>query len=166
MGLGIRVASQMKCEHFCSNLKLHNNTLRYNNVVSHFVRGHSLNCTFCDLICNQEEESENPPHFFFACEPVSVFNENIFSWILREPANITRQEFFVGFNRQNHRNNDALFIVSALLKKYLWDCKLRFTLPNLERGKIFITEQIKILKFVSGKSKQIFLNSDLNFQLG
>jgi hypothetical protein len=30
--------------------KLHNNTLGYNHAVSHFVRNHSPNCTFCDIV--------------------------------------------------------------------------------------------------------------------
>lgn len=34
--------------------KLHNNTAGYNNAVAHFVPGHSPNCTFCDIIGNQE----------------------------------------------------------------------------------------------------------------
>ncbi len=36
--------------------KLHNNTAGYNNVVAHFVPGHSPNCTFCDIIRNPDVE--------------------------------------------------------------------------------------------------------------
>jgi len=146
--------------------KLHNNTAGYNNVAAHFVRGHSPNCTFCDILLNPEEEPETPLHMFFSCEPINQFVENIFSWVLSQRANITRQEFFVGFNRQDHRKNDALFLITALVKKFIWDCKIRFSLPGLERGKIFIIEAINIILSTSAKAEQIFLNANLNLQLG
>ncbi len=60
--------------------KLYNNTLGYNNAVAHFVRGHSLNCTFCDVAGNQEITDETPLHLFFQCEQVEGFIENIFKW--------------------------------------------------------------------------------------
>ena len=121
--------------------KLHNNTAGYNNVVSHFVQGHSPNCTFCDLLGNQDVEDETPLHLFYACEISERFIESIFSWILGEPANITRQELFVDFNRQDHTKNDFLDIISILIKKYIWDCKQRFSLPGIENAKIYIREE-------------------------
>jgi hypothetical protein len=92
--------------------------------------------------------------------------EEIFSWILGAPANITRQEFFVSFNRPDHRKNEALFLLSALVKKYMWDCKQRFSLPNLQNAKNFLREELKIISYCSGKARQMFLNSGISLQEG
>jgi hypothetical protein len=151
--------------YFSSNMrvflfKLHNNTAGYNNAVAHFIRGHSPNCTFCDISGNQEVEDETPLHLFYTCNISELFIENIFSWILGEAANISRQEFFVTFNRIDHRKNDALFLISMLVKKYLWDCKQRFALPILENAKVFIREEVKIMRFCSKKAHKVFLNAD------
>ena len=135
-------------------------------MVAHFVRGHSANCTFCDIMLRQEEEPENPLHIFYLCESVTNFINDVFSWILREPTVILRQEFFVTFNRQEHRKNEALRLISYLVKKFIWDSKQRFSLPNLARCKTFISEEVKIMKFVSAKSRTVFALADLNFELG
>jgi hypothetical protein len=146
--------------------KLHNNTAGYNNAVAHFVPGHSPNCTFCDITRNPEVENETPLHLFFSCSVSERFVEAIFSWILGEPANISRQEFFVSFNKPDHRKNYALLIVSVLVKKYLWDCKQRYALPNLEHAQIFISEEIKIIRYCSSKANTILQNSGILQQLG
>jgi hypothetical protein len=146
--------------------KLHNNTAGYNSAVAHFVHGHSSNCTFCDLIENQEEESETPLHLFFTCSVSELFIERIFSWILGDVANISRQEFFVNFNRPAHQKNEVLFIISMLTKKYLWDCKQRFCLPILENAKSFIREEVKIMSACSSKAKTVFENSGLVLEQG
>jgi hypothetical protein len=146
--------------------KLHNNTLGYNNAVAHFVPGHSPNCTFCDAVGNQDVEDETPLHLFFACRISENFVDEIFTWYLGERANVTRQEFFVTFNRADHRKNEPLFIFSALVKKYLWDCKQRFSLPNLENAKILLLEGIKVIKSINLTAKNIFLNSGIAMALG
>jgi hypothetical protein len=146
--------------------KLHNNTAGYNNAVAHFVPGHSPNCTFCDIIENPDVEDETPLHMFFSCSVSERFVEDFFSWVLSEPANVTRQEFFVSFNRPDHRKNETLFLISALLKKYMWDCKQRFSLPNLQNAKIYLREELKIISHCSSKARQIILNSGIILQEG
>jgi hypothetical protein len=146
--------------------KLHNNTAGYNNAVAHFVPGHSPNCTFCDVIRNQEVEDETPLHLFFTCSVSERFVESIFSWVLGEPANISRQEYFVCFNKPDHRKNYALLIISVLVKKYLWDCKQRFTIPDLDLAKIYLREELKIICFCSSKANTVLQNSGLLQQLG
>jgi hypothetical protein len=146
--------------------KLHNNTAGYNTAVAHFIPGHSRNCTFCDIAGNQDEEDETPLHLFFACPTSERFIESVFSWVLGEPINISRQEFFVHFNRPDHRKNEALFLISALVKKYIWDCKQRYTLPNLNHAKIFLREEIKIIRFCSSDANVIFQNSGITLQEG
>jgi hypothetical protein len=146
--------------------KLHNNTAGYNNVVAHFVRGHSPNCTFCDLIDNPEEEHENPLHLFYSCTVSEIFIERIFSWILGTVANVSRQEFFVNFSRADTTKNETLLIISMLLKKFMWDCKQRFCLPNIQNAKSFIREEIKIMTSCSSKARTVIFNSGINFEQG
>jgi hypothetical protein len=146
--------------------KLHNNTAGYNSAVAHFIPGHSPNCTFCDIVGNQDVENETPLHLFFTCLTSERFVEQIFTWILGEPANITRQEFFVSFNRPDHRKNETLFIFCALIKKYIWDCKQRFSLPNLQNAKVYLRKEIKIINFCSRKAKRTILNSGIILQEG
>ena len=146
--------------------KLHNNTAGYNTAVAHFIPGHSRNCTFCDVMLNPDVEDETPLHLFFACPTSEQFVESIFSWVLGEPANVSRQEFFVHFNRPDHRKNEALFIISALIKKYIWDCKQRFTIPNLVNAKTYLREEIKIIRHCSLDANTIFQNSGLMLQEG
>jgi hypothetical protein len=47
--------------------KLHNNTLPYNTILSHFVREVGRNCTFCNITANPDEEDENVLHLFYSC---------------------------------------------------------------------------------------------------
>jgi hypothetical protein len=89
--------------------KLHNNTAGYNLAVSHFVRGHSPNCTFCDILGIQEINNETPLHLFFQCSVVENLTNQIFSWILEENVEISRQEFFTVFNRANFRKNSRSY---------------------------------------------------------
>ena len=135
-------------------------------MVAHFVRGHSPNCTFCDIQGNQDEDPETPLHLLYSCEPVAALIDSIFSWLLGEPVAVSRQDYFVSFNRQQHRKNGALNLVSMLVKKFIWDCKLRFTLPSLLKCKIFIFEEVQILRHVSIKARKVFENAELFMQLG
>jgi hypothetical protein len=144
--------------------KLHNNTLGYNQAVSHFVRGHSPNCTFCDILGNQDINPESPLHLFFQCQAVENLTNEIFSWILDIDTVVSRQEFFTLFNRADHRKNDALNIFSKIVLKYYWDCKQRFCLPNLENAKTVLKSEQKILTSCNKKIFKIMDNSgiDLN----
>jgi hypothetical protein len=47
-----------------------------------------------------------------------------------------------------------------LIKKFIWDCKQRFTVPHLESAKSYIREEVKVMSFCSKKAKKIFLNAN------
>jgi hypothetical protein len=113
-------------------IKLHNNTLPYNTVLSHFVPNISRNCTFCDLSLNNEEEEETPLHLFYSCFTTEQILTQFYS-ILTNRRNFvpSRNEMFIGFNNVNERSNKILGIVNYLTLHYLWECKLRKVLPNL-----------------------------------
>jgi hypothetical protein len=54
----------------------------------------------------------------------------------------TRQNYFGTFNMESTAKNVILQLVCALIKKYIWDCKLRFSLPNLDCGKDFLKSEL------------------------
>jgi hypothetical protein len=98
--------------------KLHNNTLPYNTILSHFVPGISRNCTFCDLMYNPVEEDETPLHLFFNCIGVEGLREEFYVWLLNDNNfTVSRNNFFIAFKLPNNFLNKALFVVTLLFKK-------------------------------------------------
>jgi hypothetical protein len=151
--------------HYLSNtlstyfFKLINNILGYNHVVSHFVRGVERSCTFCKIARIQEEEDETPLHFFFTC----TFSENIITHVYENLLGTatSRQEFFSIPVRDNIDTNSTLFLVNVILKKYLWDCKQRDSLPDSESAKFKIIHELKIMAKISKKVNMAINGSDL-----
>jgi hypothetical protein len=143
--------------------KLHNNTAGYNLSVSHFVRGHSPNCTFCDVLEIPEEHNETPLHLFYQCTAVENLTNEIFSWLLNSQVEISRHELFTVFNRDDFRKNDFLTIFSKLLLKYYWDCKQRFCIPTLQNAKTIIRGELEVLVQCNAKIRAIHVNSGINF---
>jgi hypothetical protein len=115
--------------------KFHNNTLGYNNAVAHFVRGHSPNCTFCDIADSPEQNNETPVHLFFECPSVTVIAETVFQRLTNtENFTFSRREFFASFERRelSYVSNKALTLLSKIVIKYFWDCRNRRYLPDVE----------------------------------
>ena len=163
--------------------KLHNNTLGYNQSVSHFIRGYSNNCTFCDITEYIEEEPETPLHLFFNCTVVENIRNKFSHWLfadlrerLPEPVPVpgprrniitdpvTRQEFFTVLERDNNCFNSVLFVVTKLFIKYIWDCKLRKCLPSLALLKNLVKSEINIIKFGRKDFVGIVVESNINFE--
>jgi hypothetical protein len=134
--------------------KLHNNTLGYNHAVSHFVRNYSPNCTFCDIVGNQEVERETPLHLFFTCELIEDFLTDFFVWFTNDHNfSFTRQEFFVGFNRDgfNSEKNEILTLASHMVKKFIWDSKQRFCIPNIQHMRLHIKLEFESIAKINRK---------------
>jgi hypothetical protein len=53
-----------------------------------------------------------------------------------------------------------------LVKKYLWDCKQRFSLPNLDNAKVLLLEELKVIKSINLTAKNMLLNSGIATALG
>jgi hypothetical protein len=115
--------------------KLHNNTLGYNVAVAHFVAGHSSCCAFCDAAGDADVNVETGLHLFYECIHISTIIDEIFSRIT-SIGNFaySRREYFSTFERREFgvARNLMLTIVSKLIMKILWDCKLRFAKPTLD----------------------------------
>jgi len=139
--------------------KLHNNILGLNSRVAHFVRGHPNTCTFCDLSREPYENQENTLHLFFDCTHVEILLTNFYSWIFgEENYAISRTNFFLGFNFDCAKKNKTLFLINMLVKFYVWNCKLRFTLPNYNLLKEYFIQEIKRIARQSTVMRNIFIS--------
>ena len=125
--------------------KLHNAQLGLNSRVAHFVRNHPSTCTFCDIRQVPEENSESTKHLFFECSSVEGIISDLYTWVLNsdERRDLTRTEFFVGFNTGNAWSDQVLLLINLLVKKFIWDCKLRFSLPKSEDLKKAVVSELQ-----------------------
>ena len=146
--------------------KLHSNILGYNQSVSHFIRGHSNNCTFCDLVNNPEPEPETPLHLFYNCMTVETLRDEFFDWVMSTTIGaggpVTRQEFFTIFKRENSCLNKILFLITKLFMKYIWDCKVRKSMPNLRLLRVYIKSEINIFSKCKRGFNEILAISGIN----
>jgi hypothetical protein len=150
--------------HFFNNstktfvFKLHNNTLGYNIAESHFVRNHSPNCTFCDVLNDPEINAETPLHLFFSCIPnVELFLADAFKWITNDNNfDFSRQEFFTIFAREglSMQQNEVLTLISKLALKFIWDSKQRFCFPRLSHFKTSLKLEISSMCSLNRKFSQ------------
>jgi hypothetical protein len=93
---------------------------------------------------------------------VENLTNQIFSWILEENVEISRQELFTVFNRADFRKNDCLTILSKLIIKFYWDCKQGFCLPTLSAAKTVLKCEMEVMTKCNSKVKNIYINSGLN----
>ena len=147
---------------FC--FKLHNNTLGYNYLVNKFIRNHSSLCTFCRIARNPEGERETPFHLFYSCPSVELVFNFFFQEILgRDNFRIfTLSNYFGVIRSENANRNYSLMIVSLLFKKYIWDCKMRETLPDPDAAIRVITDRIKVMSSCSNKFTRCWVASNIN----
>jgi hypothetical protein len=147
--------------------KLHNNTLGINARISHFVANQSRTCTFCNLTRNPDPEvDETVLHLFFQCRSTEPIVLGLQRWAIENEQQfqtVSRKNFFGVYNTENTYKNVILQIVAALIKKYIWDCKTRFSLPDLESGKDFIRYEMDRIISQSSKIYKAYFASDLNF---
>jgi hypothetical protein len=129
--------------------KLHNNTLGYNNMVAHFVRDHSPLCTFCTLTNNVDQHMETPSHLFYDCPSVIGIVDGIFCRFTNDlNFAVGRRDYFASFEYRelSFAKNKILTLLSKFIMKYIWDCKMRHFLPNLEHCWDIITDKVEYLK--------------------
>jgi hypothetical protein len=144
--------------------KLHNNTLPYNTVLSHFVRGNTRNCTFCNFAENPEPEDETPFHLFFDCAATERIRIDFFKWVTNnENFNINRHDFFCCGPKLNRCN--VWITVLYLFKFFIWECKLRKSPLNIELLKSFVLKEIKTMSNISKKFEANLGKCDLNLNV-
>jgi hypothetical protein len=138
--------------------KLHNNTLGYNYTVTKHAANMDKDCTFCRLNRIGEESTETPLHLFFTCPSTEIIVEvgdNI----------ISRQDFFGVPKRENKEDTKLLLVLNILIKKYLWECKQRFTLPSTELLKKYIIRNLNVFSCLNNKFRNTIAKSSFYFTL-
>ena len=162
--IGLELSEQLNCSWNISFLdnslrtfifRLHNNALTYNHVITHFADNIEPYCTFCMITRNIVLERDTAMHVFFSCPTTEELNERYFSWIFGVQKIVRRTEVFGFFHEANREDNMVLFIATKIMQKYLWDNKLRKTLPDIEILKNIVKSEIRILKKLSTKFREL-----------
>jgi hypothetical protein len=128
--------------------KLHNNTLGYNIAVAHFVAGHPSCCTFCDAAGDADVNAKTGLHLFYECVHISAIVDTVFNRINAvDNFAYSQREYFSTFERKefSHAKNLVLTLISKLIMKILWDCKLRFAKPTVDICWELVNESISTL---------------------
>ncbi len=146
--------------------KLHNNTLGINVRISHFVANQSRTCTFCNLTRNPDPDvNETVLHLFFQCRSSEPVILELQRWAINDDLlfnAFTRKKNFGAYMMENKGKNIIMQIVAALIKKYIWDCKVRFSLTDLDCGKDFIRYELDRIVSQSSKINRAYITSELN----
>jgi hypothetical protein len=116
--------------------KMHNNILGLNNRVAHFADVPPT-CTFCTLARRNDAENEDTLHLFYACPYTERILVEFFSWAFHTEHRytITRSNLFTIYEDLNGRQSMAKTLIAKTFLRYIWDCKLRHTLPAIEDAK-------------------------------
>ncbi len=137
-------------------------------MVAHFVRGHSDMCTFCRISGNGNGERETPHHLFSHCNSVEETVTNAIRNILNnnDDLNSFRPSYYFGVPKyENESKNRTLLVYLLLVKKYIWDCKLRNCLPNPITCIQVCNTTLLCSSKCNRKLQQDILNSGLNLEI-
>ena len=88
----------------------------------------------------------------------------VFSHFLRSPVLISRQELFVTFTRFTRAKNEALTLMAKLILKYIWDCKVRETLPNVECCKLNLLLELKCISKLNKNTAIKLAEADIDIE--
>jgi len=138
--------------------KLHNNILGYNSMVSRFVRNIEPYCTFCSITRNPDLENENVLHLFFTCPTIEPIITEFFSNYRLQTGAIRRQDYFgiLVDGNLNSSERFGFFIVTSLVKFYVWENKLRKCIPATRDLENFVDRELATMCSISSKMKNIF----------
>jgi hypothetical protein len=145
--------------------KLHNNTLGLNSRVAHFIADHSPICTFCRVRLRDDAENEDTLHLFYTCPITEQFRDDFFRWAYNEENQyvISRQELFLVQTENNIANSRHVIktLIAKLFMKYIWDCRNRSSIPELELAKEFLILKIKTITGISTTVREHLNDSGL-----
>jgi hypothetical protein len=145
--------------------KMHTNILGLNNRVAHFIRDHSPICTFCRIRLRDDAEDESTIHLFYDCPSVEEIRDSFFRWCYNKNDDfvISRNDYFLIQCIDGSLNGTTLIktVLAKVFLKYIWDCRNRFCLPNLESAKEITTQEIKTIISISTKMRAYLNDSGL-----
>jgi hypothetical protein len=144
--------------------KLHGNTLPLNTMLSHFVRGISRNCTFCSLVRHPDPEDETMFHIFYDCATTEELRITFFKWLTsNNDFMLTRHDLFCcgpGVKRC-----ETWVTICYLFLFFIWEHKLRKSIPQLAGLKKFIFGEVETMKKISLKFTVAVAKSGLDLSL-
>ena len=119
--------------------------------------------TFCDITEEPYENDETTLHLFYDCRHVENVLTAFYTWLFELENNyyVSRLEFFVGFTSENIHRQRVLHIINLLIKKYIWDCKQRFTVPGIVNLKLYILCELQRLSTLSRTWRDALVKSAL-----
>jgi hypothetical protein len=82
------------------------------------------------------------------------------NWLFNNDTgdNISKQEFFIVPRTEHVNDKKFLLVFNCLVKKYVWDCKLSYTVPNNDKLKVFIISELRRIFKLDKKFEKIFEN--------
>jgi hypothetical protein len=105
------------------------------------------------------------------CRFVSDIIDNVFRRFYGDNDFLfSRREYFTNFDRRelSYTKNMILTLVSKFLLKYIWDCKTRFTIPNINNCWEALCDKILTLISINNKFRKLWEGSGfvLNVRAG
>jgi hypothetical protein len=81
-----------------------------------------------------------------------------------ENFTLGKRDFFTTFEHREYSfaKNKVLTIISKFLIKHIWDCRARYTLPDLNDSWDILQERISDLILVNGQFRKLWNVSNLN----
>jgi hypothetical protein len=133
-------------------------------MISHFARGVSRNCVFCEISRNPDPADEPVFHLFFDCATVEILRLEFFRWLTgNELFQIHRHDFFCC--GPNEKRCEIWIAILYLFLFYVWECKLRKSLPEQNPLRYFILEEMDTIFKISKKMTFKRENCGINLSL-
>ena len=149
--------------------KLQSGLLGLNNRVAHFIRDHSPICTFCRLGGRGDAPDETVLHLFFDCPATENIKDDFFRWYYNQDDNyfISRSELFLIQTENESITGTSVTktLIAKTFLKYIWECKTRETLPNLNHCKDHTVNIFKNITLVSSRMREKIIDSGLSRRL-
>jgi hypothetical protein len=146
--------------------KLHNNILGLNSRVAHFGENVDPTCTFCTVARDPEAENETTLHLFYSCAHTERTMNSFFRWAYNERADffMSRSELFTiqdGEIIGDSASYRVKTLIAKMFMKYIWDCKVRYTIPTLNDAKEQLLNSVKTMYSISVSLRDDIQNSGL-----
>jgi hypothetical protein len=104
--------------------------------------------TFCTITNNGDQYMETPSHLFYDCPSVIDIVDGVFCRFTKDiNFAVGRRDYFASFEYRelSFAKNKILTLLSKFIMKYIWDCKTRHFLPDLEHCWDIITDKVEYL---------------------
>jgi hypothetical protein len=111
---------------------------------------------------------ETPSHLFFDCPSVVNIIDGIFHRVTGDNNFVLgRRDFFSTFNYRelSSAKNKILTIVGKYLMKYIWDCKTRQFLPDLENCWDIVRDKIEFLTKSNSSFRTMWNSTNYSLRL-